>query len=201
MKIYLPAWHYRARAIVQRTWGWSPIEEMILLALDRTPGTIEDVATSLGIAIQVAGSTVARLMQFGLVEVRFSPAAQLATSSVGHDFIRLGRPLPERTEDREIHISIVLEKVGHSVLRNRDVETVPLYRMTYADQKVDFPLGADETDDTMAARVGQFVAGILRPGEWLRGVQTINSVLERKYLAIELNDVKKVCSPRGLVRT
>ena len=125
MKIYLPAWHYRARAIVQRTWGWSPIEEMILLALDRTPGTIEDVAISLGIPIQVAGSTVARLMQFGLVEVRFSPAPQLATSSVGHDFIRLGRALPERTEDREIHISLVLEKVGHSVFRNRDVETVP----------------------------------------------------------------------------
>ncbi len=63
MKIYLPAWHYRARAIVQRTWGWSPIEEMILLALDRTPGTIEDVATSLGIPIQIAGSTVARLIE------------------------------------------------------------------------------------------------------------------------------------------
>jgi hypothetical protein len=30
-------------------------------------------------------------MQFGLVEVRFSPAPQLATSSVGHDFILLGR--------------------------------------------------------------------------------------------------------------
>jgi len=94
VKIYLPAWHYRARAIVQRTWGWSPIEEMILLALDRAPGTIEDVATSLGIPIQVVGSTIARLMQFGLVEVRFSPAPQLATSSVGHDFIRLGGALP-----------------------------------------------------------------------------------------------------------
>ena len=197
MKIYLPAWHYRARAIVQRTWGWSPVEEMILLALDRAPGTIEDVATSLGIPIQVVGSTVARLMQFGLVEVRFSPAPQLATSSVGHDFIRLGRALPERTEDREIHISLVLEKVGHSVFRNRDVETVPLHRLSHADHKVDFPPGHDETDDTMAARVIQFVAGMLRPGEWLRGVQTINSVLERKYLAIELNDVKNGLLPEG----
>ena len=71
---------------------------MILLALDRTPGTIEDVATSLSIPIQVAGSTVARLMQFGLIEVRFSPAPQLATSSIGQDFIRLGGALNERTE-------------------------------------------------------------------------------------------------------
>jgi phosphatidylserine/phosphatidylglycerophosphate/cardiolipin synthase-like enzyme len=196
VKIYLPAWHYRARAIVQRTWGWSPIEEMILLALDRTAGTIEDVATLLGIPIQVAGSTVARLMQFGLVEVRFSPAPQLATSSVGHDFIRLGRALPEWTEDREIHISLVLEKVGHSVLRNRDVETVPVNRMTNGDRTIDFPSGG-ETDDTMAARVTQFVSGMLRPGEWLRGVQTINSVLERKYLAIELNDVKDGLLPEG----
>jgi hypothetical protein len=197
VKIYLPAWHYRARAIVQRTWGWSPIEEMILLALNHAPGTIEDVATSLGIPIQVAGSTVARLMQFGLVEVRFSPAPQLATSSVGHDFIRLGRALPERTEDREIHVSFVLEKVGHSVFRNRDVETVPLRRMTNADHKVNFPPGGDETDDTMAARVIQFVAGMLRPGEWLRGVQTINSFLERKYLTVDLNDVKNGLLPEG----
>ena len=170
---------------------------MILLALDRAPGTIEDVATSLGIPIQVSGSTIARLMQFGLVEVSLSPVPQLSTSSVGHDFIRLGGALPERTDDREIHISLVLEKVGHSVFRNRDVETAPLYRMTHANHKVNFPPGPAETDDTMAARVTQFVAGMLRPGEWLRGVQTINSVLERKYLAIELNDVKNGLLPEG----
>jgi hypothetical protein len=197
MKIYLPAWHYRARAIVQRTWGWSPIEEMILLALNRTPGTIESLASSLRIPTQVVGSTIARLMQFGLIELRLSPVPQLTTSIVGQDFIRLGDALPERTEDREIHISLVLEKVGHSVFRNRDVETAPLYRMTHADHKVNFPPGPDETDDTMAGRVTQLVAGMLRPGEWLRGVQTINSVLERKYLAIDLNDVKNGLLPEG----
>jgi hypothetical protein len=105
--------------------------------------------------------------------------------------------LPERTEDHEIHVSFVLEKVGHSVFRYRDVETVPLRRVTDADQKVDFPPGSDETDDTMEARVTQFVARMLRPGEWLRGVQTINSFLERKYLAIDLNDVKNGPLPEG----
>lgn len=49
----------------------------------------------------------------------------------------------------------------------------------------------------MAARVTQLVAGILRPGEWLRGVQTINSVLERKNLTIELNGVKNRLLPEG----
>ncbi len=45
--IYIPSWHYRAPGIVQRTWGWSPVEEMILLSLDRSPGTINDVSQTL----------------------------------------------------------------------------------------------------------------------------------------------------------
>lgn len=198
MKIYLPAWHYRARAIVQRTWGWSPIEEMVLLALDRAPGTITDVASGLKIPRQVASSTVARLMQFGLVEVRLSPAPVLATSIVGHDFLRSDRALPERTDDREVPISIVFEKVGQSVLRNRDVYTVPLARIPKNAQSVgfstsDFP----ETDDSMADRVNRFMAPMLRAGEWMRGVQAISSVIEQRYLVLDLADVQNGVLPEG----
>ena len=60
---------------------------MVLLALDRTPGTIERVAASLAIPKQVASSTVARLMQFGLIEVRLSPAPVLTTSAAEFDFL------------------------------------------------------------------------------------------------------------------
>lgn len=198
MKIFLPAWHYRARAIVQRTWGWSPIEEMVLLALDRTPGTIEQVATSLKIPRQVASSTVARLMQFGLIEVRLSPVPVLTTSSMGHSFIRSNRALPERTEDREIGISLVFEKVGHSLLRNRDVITIPFTRLPSSGRAVPFPLEeAPETDDTMAQRVHHFIAGSLRPGEWLRGVQAISSVIEQKFLVLDLEDVTNGVLPEG----
>ena len=105
--IYIPAWHYRAPGIAQRTWGWSPVEEMILLSLDQSPGTINDVSQTLKIPRQVVSSTVARLMQFGLVEVRMSPQPVLSASSVGRDFIRTGRALPERTVDREIGVSVV----------------------------------------------------------------------------------------------
>jgi hypothetical protein len=69
--------------------------------------------------------------------------------------------------------------------------------MKYTDTKVDFPLGGEETDGTMAARVTQLVGDMLRPGEWLRGVQAINSVLERKYLIIDLNVVKSGLLPKG----
>lgn len=198
MKIFLPAWHYRARAIVQRTWGWSPIEEMVLLALDRTPGTIEQISTSLNISRQVAASTVARLMQFGLIEVRVSPVPLLTTSSVGHDVIRSNRALPERTEDREVGISLVFEKVGHSVLRNRDVMTIPFTRLPSSGRAVPFPRGeAPETDDTMAHRVHRFIAGSLRPGEWLRGVQAISSVIEQQFLVLDLEDVTNGVLPEG----
>lgn len=198
MKIFLPAWHYRARAIVQRTWGWSPIEEMMLLTLDRMPGTIEQVSTSLKIPRQVASSTIARLMQFGLIEVRLSPVPVLSTSKIGHDFIRSNRALPERTEDREVGISLVFEKVGQSVLRNRDVMTIPLTKLRSSERAVAFPLGeAPETDDTMAHRVSRFMAGSLRPGEWLRGVQAISSVIEQKYLVLDLDDVRNGVLPEG----
>lgn len=198
MKIFLPAWHYRARAIVQRTWGWSPIEEMVLLALDQAPGTIEQVAASLAIPKQVASSTVARLMQFGLIEVRLSPVPVLTTSSVGYEFLRSDRALPERTEDREVGISLIFEKVGHSVLRNRDVITIPIKHLPSSGRSVPFPLGeAPETDSTMAQRVSRFMAGTLRPGEWLRGVQAISSVIEQRYLVLDLDDVRNSILPPG----
>ncbi len=198
MKIFLPAWHYRARAIVQRTWGWSPIDEMTLLTLDRMPGTIEQVSTFLKIPRQVASSTIARLMQFGLIEVRLSPVPVLSTSKIGHDFIRSNRALPERTEDREVGISLVFEKVGQSVLRNRDVTTILFTKLRSSERAVAFPLGeAPETDDTMAHRVSRFMAGSLRPGEWLRGVQAISSVIEQKYLVLDLDDVRNGVLPEG----
>ena len=137
-------------------------------------------------------------MQFGLIEVRPSPTPVLMTSKVGHDFIRSDRALPERTEDREIHVSLVFEMVGQSVFRRRHVEIVPLTKPTDSDMVVRFPLGeAPETDDTMAQRVSQLMAPSLRPGEWLRGVHAMSSVIEQKFLELDLDDAKDGMLPQG----
>lgn len=147
---------------------------------------------------QVVVSTVARLMQFGVVEVRMSPRPVLTTSRIGHDFIRSNKALPERTEDRELNISIIFEPVGHSLLRNRDVKTVPMARVRPEDHVVAYPLDAKpETEESMLRRVGRFMNGTLRPGEWLRGVKTVSSVLERKYLMIDLEEVRDGVMPVG----
>lgn len=196
--IYIPAWHYRAPGIIQRTWGWSPIEEMVLLSLDRNLGTIDDIRASLGIPRQIVGSTVARLMQFGLVEMRLSPQSVLATSGVGHNFIRAGRALPERTTDREIGISVVYEKVGQSVFRTRDVDTIPISKLPAQGAIVNFPSGdAPETVYSMTQRVNEFMAGTLRPGEWLRGIQANSSFLEPRFLVLNLDDVRDGVLPQG----
>ncbi|WP_027053668.1 phospholipase D-like domain-containing protein [Mesorhizobium erdmanii] len=196
--IYIPAWHYRAPGIVQRTWGWSPVEEMILLSLDRSPGTINDVSQTLKMPRQVVGSTVARLMQFGLVEVRLSPQPVLVTSSIGHDFIRTGRALPERSADREIGISVVYEKVGLSVFRTRDVDTIPATKLPATGAIIRFPEGEPpETHYSMMQRVNEFMVGMLRPGEWLRGVQANSSFLEAKFLVLDLDEVGAGVFPPG----
>ncbi len=196
--IYIPAWHYRAPGIVQRTWGWSPIEEMVLLSLDRNLGTIDDIRASLGISRQIVSSTVARLMQFGLVEMRLSPQSVLATSVVGRNFIRAGRALPERTTDREISTSVVYEKVGQSVFRTRNVDTIPISKLPAQGAIVNFPSGdAPETVYSMMQRVNEFIAGTLRPGEWLRGIQANSSFLEPRFLVLNLDDVKDGVLPQG----
>lgn len=171
---------------------------MVLLTLDAPPGTIDDLASALHIPRQVAASTVARLMQFGLIEVRMSPRPMLSTNLVGHEFIRGGRALPERSADREIGISVVYEKVGESVFRNRDVDTIPMTKLPKSGKIIAFPVGEPlETDYSMMQRVTQFMSGMLRPGEWLRGIQANSSYLERKFLVLDLNDVRDGAVPPG----
>lgn len=197
-KIYIPAWHYKAPGLVQRVWGWSPVEEMVLLTLDATPGAIDDLASALHIPRQVAASTVARLMQFGLIEVRMSPRPMLSTNLVGREFIRGSRALPERSADREIGISVVYEKIGESVFRNRDVNTIPMTKLPKSGKIVAFPVGEPlETDYSMMQRVTDFMSSMLRPGEWLRGIQANSSYLERKFLVLDLNDVRDGAIPPG----
>lgn len=196
MKIYIPAWHYRARAVVQRTWGWSPIEELVFLSIDQEPATMPAMTSRLSMPLQVVRATIARLMQFGLIELQVSPIPAFASSAMGKALLRSGRALPERTSEREVHISLVLEKVGHSVLRRKEVTLVPTHGFTFDGQVIGFPPGElPETDESMIQRITQFVP--LRPGEWLRGVRTTSSVIERRYLEIDLRAFNQGRIPEG----
>jgi hypothetical protein len=198
MTIYIAAWQYRARVVVQRTWGWSPIEELVLLQLNESPGTMESVKARLGLNAQIVGATLSRLMRFGLVELRTSSGPSLSTSALGQQFIRSGKALPERTVDREMSVNLIYERVGRSVFRRRDVDFVLERDVRRIDYAVRFsPDGRDETDETMALRVGHLMAGSLRPGEWLRGVRAVSSVLRRGYLKIDLQEVRNGVFPKG----
>ncbi|WP_309242843.1 hypothetical protein [Lichenibacterium dinghuense] len=198
MTIFIAAWHYWARMVVQRTWGWSPVEELVLLHVDKTPGTIESIRTDLSLSPQVVGATIARLMQFGLIELQTSPRPLFSTSAMGRETVRTGRPLPERTADREISVSLVYERVGRSIFRRRAVklrsasDIGPVAGVVRFDR--DEP---DENDETMSLRAARFMAGTLRPGEWLRGTKAVNSVITRRYLEIDLADARDGVFPEG----
>lgn len=198
MKLHVAAWHYRARAIIQRVWGWGPVEEMVLLWLHTAPGTIESTAAMLSIPTQVVEAAVARLMQFGLLEVQIDPAPVLTTSAIGKELVHTDRPLPERTAEREMNISLVYERLGHSVFRRRDVSLDRNYARAETVTVLEFPKDDPaETDDTMSMRVNKLVAGQLRPGEWMRGVKAVNSVIERTYVVFDLNEVTDGIFPEG----
>ncbi len=127
-----------------------------------------------------------------------SPKPVRSTSSVGHDFIRTGRALPECSTDREIGISVVYEKVGLSVFRTRDVDTIPVSKLPTKSAIIAFPQGEPpETHYSMMQRVNEFMVGLLRPGEWLRGVQANSSFLEPRFLVLNLDEIGAGVFPQG----
>ena len=198
MRLYVPAIHYRAQAIVDRTWGWSPVEETILLTLNNTPGTIDALSDLLAIPRQVASAAVIRLMQFGLIELRLDPSPALTTSDAGREHILSGRPLPERTSHREISVSLVYEKLGGSAFRNKHVIHRSLTDTTRADKLIAFPDNDPrETDETMEQRVKHLLGGNLRHGESLSSIRTMHSQISRRYLEIDLNDAANGAWPEG----
>ncbi len=46
MMILIPAIWYRGNAVIERRWGWSPVEEEVLLSLRDKPGTSGSVAVN-----------------------------------------------------------------------------------------------------------------------------------------------------------
>lgn len=196
MKLYIPAVWYRARAVVERRWGWSPVEEEVLLALRDKPGTSASIAKDHGIPRQVSETTVGRLMRFGLIEVRTSPQPALAMTDAARAHLHAGRPLPERSAQREMPVSLLFEKLGRSVFRRRDVRIVK--RIPEGALVVAFPDGDEiETDASMESRVRYLLASSLRPGEVFAMVRANHSVVEEWLIEIDLDRARDGALPEG----
>lgn len=198
MMILIPAIWYRGNAVIERRWGWSPVEEEILLSLRDKPGTSGSVAEDLGIPHQVAAAAVGRLMRFGLIEVRKAPEPALAMTDAADAHLRAGRPLPERSARREMTISLLFDKVGGSVFRRRDVEIKPVNFRLKDAQVVPFPKDDDEeTDGSMESRVRELVSRSLRPGEAFAMMVANRSNIENRFIGIDLDRARNGLLPEG----
>lgn len=198
MTLLIPAIWYRARAVIERRWGWSPVEEEVLLALREKPGTSSSVALELGIPHQVAEAAVSRLMRFGLIEVRIAPEPALAMTEAARAHLLAGRSLPERAQLREMPVSLVFDKLGGSVFRRRDVVIKPLKRIPKGATIVEFPEGDEvETDSSMDGRVRHLLRSSLRPGEVFAMVRANLSSIEKRFIQIDLDRAKDGALPEG----
>lgn len=198
MSFLIPVVWYRARAVIERRWGWSPVEEEILLVLRENPGTSASVARELGIAHQIVEAAVSRLMRFGLIEVRIAPEPALAISEAAHAHLVAGRSLPERAQRREMIVSLVFEKLGGSVFRKRDVVFKTPKHRRKGTKIVNFP-GDDEieTDASMESRVRHLVSSDLRAGEVFAMVQANRSIIEKRFIEIDFDRAKDGVLPEG----
>lgn len=198
MKLHLPATWYRARAIIVRRWGWSPIEMAVLLFLRDEPGTSVSVSQTLGIGHQIVEAAISRLMRFGLVEVRFGENPALHMTEAAREHLKAGRPLPERSSQREMFISLVFDRLGGSVFRRRNVKIVKTRSLPRESLFVNFVEGEpDETDESMEQRVRTMLSGSLRPGESFAGVRQVHSIIEPRYVQIDLEEAKEGRFPEG----
>ncbi|NHF74003.1 phospholipase D-like domain-containing protein [Paracoccus xiamenensis] len=197
MTLLIPAVWYHARAVIERRWGWSPIEEEILLALRERPGTSASVANELGIPHQVAGAAVSRLMRFGLIEVRIAPEPALAMTEAARAHLLAGRSLPERAVRREMTVSIVFDKLGGSVFRRREVVIKPVKNIPRGATIVDFPDDEAETDSSMEERVRHLLSSSLRPGEVFAMVRANRSLIEKRFIHLDLERARNGAFPDG----
>lgn len=198
MKLYIPAWQFRGSAIVHRVKGWSPLEEAILLSLFHSPGTIDSVSNDLALPLRIVSASIFRLMRFGLVDLRSEPNRCFEPSVSGREFVSMNRELPEQSTSRSIGFNYVFETLGGSILKRWDVEVAfPNQLSPTGNVKlIDFPEG-DETEVSMSSKIADHFEKTLRPGEWLRGVETVGAVLRRCYVGIEMNDIRDGIFPDG----
>jgi len=198
MTLLIPAIWYRARAIIERRWGWSPVEEEVLLALRDRPGTSASVAGEIGIPRQIAEAAVSRLMWFGLIEVRIAPEPALAMTEAARAHLLAGRSLPERAQQREMIVSLVFDKLGGSVFRRREVVIKPVKKIPKGATIVDFPNDDEaETDSSMEERVRHLLCSSLRPGEVFAMVRANHSLIEKRFIHLDFVRARDGALPEG----
>ncbi|MGY3436442.1 MULTISPECIES: hypothetical protein [unclassified Marinovum] len=190
--LLLPAWHYTAAVIVERVWGWSPVEEAILLAFLKKPGSSVDVAFDLEISVQVTKSAVTRLMQHGLLELRLRPSPALAVTEPGKAFVYEGMPLPERLEMRRVGISAVYEPFARSVLPLRDSKFHRFYKKQDGDISLRVPHEgpAMSIHSTFEAYARRFAEGRLRVGETVNSTDADTSRVAMGMMVFPFNDIR-----------
>lgn len=198
MRLLIPAYYYSGQALVQRVWGWSPVEESVFLSLFSTPNTIGGLAEKLTLSEQVASACVTRLMQFGLLEFQWSEEPSIIVSGAGKDFLNLGKPLPDRTEDREIGFAQIWETVGHSLFPKREVEVVWPQKTRSTDVVLELP---DEeivvSDMLLEKRATALLETSLRPGEWVRGIRTTTTNTQNVYVSLDQELCRNGSYPAG----
>lgn len=172
----------------------------MLLSLHEEPGTTASVSENLRLPARVVSACVIRLMRFGFIELRTDSGRNLEASASGREFINSDRALPEHRTSREFGFNLVYEKLGRSVLARWDVDVVfPDQIRERADNCIlEFStLESPETEVSMSARVADHIEKSLRPGEWLRGVQTVGSVLRKCYVEVDIAAVNEGIFPDG----
>lgn len=133
--IAVPVYRFGCKVGIDRGRAWSAIEEAILWAITRTSKTIRALAEEANLPHQLIIASIARLMQFRLVEVAvINDEVTFQASSYGFKVITSGDSLPFFPKRISRRVSFVIERASGDFFPTRQVRLMSSHRLEQEQQ-------------------------------------------------------------------
>lgn len=123
--VCIPVHRIKCKVHVDQGRAWTPVEELLLLAVARRARSLAELAQVSNLPHQIVASAVARLMRFRFVVVTSGDGEALFTASpFGRTAIESGEALPFYPKRTSRWVSLVIERATGRVRAARDVHRV-----------------------------------------------------------------------------
>lgn len=128
--IAVPVYRFSCKVGIDRGRAWSAIEEIILWSITRTSKTISALVEEANLPHQLVIASIARLMQFRLVEVAVvDDQVTFRASGYGFKVITSGESLPFFPKRVSRRVSFVIERTSGDFFPTRQVRLMSSHRL------------------------------------------------------------------------
>lgn len=194
--VCVPVTRVKCRVHVDKGRAWTPVEELILLAISKSAHSIADLVGETALPHQVVVAAISRLSRFRFASVLVHDGShKFVASRLGAKLVSSGDPLPFYPKRSEAWVSFVIERVGGRVLAARDVRRIRERDLTdmLNGPKKHWPVMMEVTGGVldvgppaMIERIGQFVTR--SQDEKLAKIEPGTSSLSNEHIGVTVEN-------------